>query len=273
MTAKIHGTTARGDAATAGGPGARAMDAAHRGTASHAAHGASRTRHGRVTDAAHRGTASREPPLSTLPRTALLGALVLTAGATSACSKEPPTTIDVEKLPCTERRPTASFELPERYVACTQPTTEIKLGPYTCKKGTTVGVYENSKTLETCWVAQPVQVDGVLCTGGVSLLPSGKLRRCQLEAQLERNGLTMPKGAWITFYPESGNPRRIELPQGGRIGPYSCRGYTNYAYESGKPKKCELAAEATIDDKPRKAGEIVCFAEDGKSTDCSSLKL
>ncbi len=180
--------------------------------------------------------------------------------------------IDVEKLPCTERRPTSGLDVPEGYIACTGPKEEIKVGDFVCKKGTTVGVYSKSKTLEECWVKAPVKVDGAHCTGGVALFPDGKLRRCQLESELSRDGLTMPKGAWITFT-QSGHPRRIELPQGGTIGPYKCKGYQNFVYEGGKPKKCQLAEATTIDGQPRKADETVCFDEAGKSTDCGKVKL
>lgn len=189
----------------------------------------------------------------------------------AACSKGS-AKIDVEKLPCTERRPTSGFELPEGFISCTQAKEEIKIGDFVCKKGTSVGVYEKSKTLEECWVASPVKVDGVQCTGGVTLLPDGKLRRCQLDAELQKDGLTMPKGAWITFT-NTGHPRRIELPQGGTIGPYKCKGYQNFVYEGGKPKKCDLADATTIEGQAKKAGESVCFDEGGKLIDCAKVKL
>lgn len=199
--------------------------------------------------------------------------LTVALGLSAAACSKGSSTIDVEKLPCTERRPTSSFDYPEGYVACMQPTAEIKVGPYTCKKGTTVGVYTKTKTLQECWVAAPTKVGDVSCTGGVNLFPNGTLRRCQLDAELQKNGITMPKGAWITFYEGAGNPRRIELPQGGTIGPYKCKGYMNYVYENGKPKKCELGAEATIEGQAKKVGDNVCFDEAGKLTDCAKLKL
>lgn len=189
-----------------------------------------------------------------------------------ACSRSSgASNIDVEKLPCTKRVPTSSIDVSEGFVSCQQPTEEIKLGAFTCKKGTTVGVYTKAKTLRECWVAQATTVDGVSCTGGVTLYPDGKLLRCQLDAEVSRNGLTVPKGAWLTLTP-SGAPKRLELPQGGTIGSYKCKGFMNLVYENGKPRRCELAEPTTVDGQAKKAGETVCFNESGKLTDCASVK-
>ena len=180
--------------------------------------------------------------------------------------------IDVDALPCEKRTPASSFDASEGFVQCQGPKDEVKLGKFTCKKGTTVSVYAKSKTLRECWVAAPVTVGDATCTGGVTLYPDGQLLRCQLDAALKKNGLDMPKGAWITFA-ASGAPKRIELPQGGTIGALECKGYQNYVYESGKPKKCELAKPATVGGAAKKAGETVCLDEGGKLVECSSLKF
>jgi hypothetical protein len=204
-------------------------------------------------------------------RTLLLLASALALASLAACSKGGGT-IDVEKLPCDKRTPASGSDGTEGFVQCSAPKEAVELGKFTCKKGTTVSVYEKAKTLRECWVATPVTVDDATCTGGVTLYPDGKLLRCQLDAALKKNGVDMPKGAWITFTP-SGAPKRIELPQGGTLGAYKCKGYWNYVYESGKPKKCELADAATIGGAAKKAGETVCFDEGGKLVECSTLKF
>lgn len=182
-------------------------------------------------------------------------------------------TIDVEKLPCKERRPSSAMGLKEGFINCTAPSEDVDLGGgMVCKKGASLGVYSTSKTLRECWVKAPLKVDGAQCTGGVQLYPNGKLRRCQLDAAYEKNGLTLPKGSWITWS-DAGDPRRLELLQPTAVGPYKCKGYTNYAWPSGKLQKCELAEPATIEGQAKKVKDVVCFGEDGKLTDCSKFSL
>lgn len=199
----------------------------------------------------------------------LLGCLAFGSFTLSACGGRK--TIDVEKLPCKERRPTSGSA--GGYIACSGPDKDIDVGNgMVCKAGTTIGVYTKTKTVHECWVKTPVKVDGVSCTGGVQLYPEGKLRRCQLDAELARKSLAIPKGSWVTFTAE-GDMRRIELPTPAALGPVKCKGYMNFVFPSGKPNRCELAEPATVDGQAKKAGEIVCLDEAGKLTDCSKFSF
>jgi hypothetical protein len=198
-------------------------------------------------------------------------ALVLLFLTTVGGCKGSSTTIDVEKLPCKERRPSSAMGVKEGFINCMSPSEDVDLGGgMICKKGASVGVYSTSKTLRECWVKVPVKVDGAQCTGGVQFYPNGKLRRCQLSAAYEKNKLALPKGSWITWS-ETGDPRRLELLQPTAVGSYKCKGYMNYAWPSGKLQKCELAEPATIEGQVKKAKDVVCFEETGKLADCSKF--
>lgn len=200
----------------------------------------------------------------------LLGCLALGSFTLSACGGKK--TLDVEKLPCKERRPTSSIA-GAGYIACTGPDKDIDVGNgMVCKAGATLGVYTKTKTVYECWVKTPVKLDGVSCTGGVQLYPEGKLRRCQLDAELARKDLAIPKGSWVTFTAE-GDMRRIELPTPAALGALKCKGYMNFVYANGKPNRCELAEPATVDGQAKKAGEAICLDEGGKLADCSKYSF
>jgi hypothetical protein len=198
----------------------------------------------------------------------LFGTLALSV-VTPGCGGKK--TLDVEKLPCAERRPASGSH--GAFIQCTNPSADIDVGGgLVCRKGSTLGVYTKTKTVYECWVTKPSTVDGVSCTGGVSLFADGKLRRCQLAADLSRSGLTLPKGSWITFT-EGGDLRRLELPTPTQVGPVSCKGYMNFVYPSGKPNRCELAQPTVLDGQQKKASEVVCLDEAGKLADCSKYSF
>lgn len=205
--------------------------------------------------------------LATIP--ALFFGVLLATLSTPGCGGKK--TIDVEKLPCADRKPASGAQ--GGYIQCTNPSSDVEVGGgLVCRKGSTIGVYTKSKSIYECWVTKPATVDGVSCTGGVSLFPDGKLRRCQLAGDLSRSGLTLPKGSWITFT-DKGDLRRLELLTPTAVGPVTCKGYMNFVYPSGKPSRCELAQPATIDGQQKKATEVVCLDEAGKLMDCSKVSF
>jgi hypothetical protein len=181
-------------------------------------------------------------------------------------------TIDVAKLPCKERKPGVGAG-GLAYIGCSAPTEDIDVGNgMVCKKGSTLSVYEKTKSVYECWVTKPVKVGDVSCTGGVSLFPDGKLRRCQLDGELAQKGLVLPKGSWITFT-QAGEPRRLELLTPTQVGPAKCKGYMNFVFPDGKLNRCELAEPATIDGQPKKAAEIICLDAAGKLAECSKFSF
>lgn len=148
---------------------------------------------------------------------------------------------------------------------------EAKIGPVTCKAETTVTAYGPGK-LDGCYTNGTATIDDVACKGNISMTKSGKLRRCQLVEAKAFGDLQLKAEDWLTVY-ESGKPERFESGNVIEVQGRKCKGYFNYLHESGKLKKCEVAEDTKLDGKDYKAGTAVCFDEQGKVADCSSMQF
>lgn len=146
---------------------------------------------------------------------------------------------------------------------------ETKIGPVNCKKNGNVNLRPDG-TLKSCWTNENLELNGVQCTGGVSLHESGKLSRCKMAAAKKMSGLDLPKGTWVTIR-EDGSVDRFEVATAIEVQGQTCKGYHNFLHENGKLKKCELFEEATIEGKKYEAGKGVCFDPEGKVADCSKF--
>jgi hypothetical protein len=145
---------------------------------------------------------------------------------------------------------------------------------YACEGGK---VAEFSKgVFKGCYLAEAKEVDGFTCKAGLSLYPSGKLRRCQITAAKKvAEGIDARPTDWVTLY-ETGTIKRLELASGpNKILGLPCKGYLNYFHENGKLKKCELSETATVDGQSvevKDASVYVCFDDQGKRVaDCKLL--
>lgn len=146
-----------------------------------------------------------------------------------------------------------------------------KIGPVTCKKGGLAEAFGPGQ-LHSCYTVGTATIDGVACTGSVSMTKDGKLRRCKLAADKTIGDLAMKAGDWLTLYP-GGTPERFESSRVIEIQGRKCKGYLNYLHENGKLKKCAVAEDTTIGGKAYKAGTSVCFDPNGKVVDCSTLSF
>ena len=145
---------------------------------------------------------------------------------------------------------------------------------YSCEGGK---IAEFAKgVFKGCYLAEAKEVDGFSCKAGLSLYPSGKLRRCQVTAAKKvADGIDARATDWVTLY-ESRSIKRLELASGpNKILGLPCKGYLNYFHENGKLKKCELSETATVDGESVEVKDksvYVCFDDQGKRVaDCKLL--
>jgi hypothetical protein len=156
-------------------------------------------------------------------------------------------------------------------------TKDYTVDGYTCEGAKFAELFPDGK-LKDCYLRTAKVVDGYSCKEGLSLLPTGKLRRCKVTAnKTAAPGVEVRAGDWVTLY-DGGTIKRLELASGpNKILGLPCKGYLNYLHENGKLKKCELSEDATIEGKKvsskSDAGYVyVCFDDKGKRVpDCNVL--
>jgi len=195
-------------------------------------------------------------------------------GTSSSSSK--PTNGD--GLPC---RDDASKSAANGKVTSCLLTKDFTIDGFECVGGKMIEMQPQSNKLKGCYLKSPKSVDGWSCQDGLSLYPSGKLRRCKVTAGRNAGeGIDVRAGDWVTIYEGTGAIKRLELASGAnRVQGYPCKGYLNFFHENGKLKKCELSDDVTIEGKKVSAktdaglaGVFVCFDDAGKRVDdCTTL--
>lgn len=147
----------------------------------------------------------------------------------------------------------------------------FKIGSHTCSKGKMAGFYPDGK-LKDCHLTEPVVINGISCKDSFALTADGKLRRCKTTAPVSIGGVKeIPAGAWISVY-KSGALKRLEVETPVEMKGQYCKGYMNYFHENGQIKKCGLAEAKTVGKTAYKAGDFLCWDDQGKQiADCKML--
>ncbi len=138
-------------------------------------------------------------------------------------------------------------------------------------KGAGVRLYAPDK-VKSCYITKPHEVAGIKCEGNLSINEDGSVHRCQLSEAMKFTNFDAPAKTWITFYDGTTLVDRFEV--GGNvkdIDGHKCKGYMNYMHKNGKVRKCTLAEEETIEGKKYTASTDVCFDENGKVVECSTM--
>jgi hypothetical protein len=177
--------------------------------------------------------------------------------------------------PCRTDQPSTNAH--GRTTSCTL-ASEFALDGYVCAAGKTIEIHPSGK-LKGCSLKEPKVVDGWSCQDGMTLYPTGRLRRCKVtDGRRLDPGIEVRAGDWITLY-EGESLKRLELAVGpNEIQGHPCKGYLNFFHENLQLKKCELAADTTIDGQKvasrtaAGAPVYVCFDAKGKRVaDCATL--
>lgn len=156
---------------------------------------------------------------------------------------------------------------------------DFTIDGYDCVGSKMFELHAAQGKLKGCYLKAPKIVDGWSCQDGLSLYPSGRLRRCKVTTPKSAGeGVDVRPGDWVTVY-EGAGIKRLELAVGPtKVQGYPCKGYLNFFHENGKLKKCELSEDTTIEGKKVNAktdagaAVFVCFDDKGKRvTDCNVL--
>lgn len=128
-------------------------------------------------------------------------------------------------------------------------------------------------SLRSLYLREGRELDGIPCTNGVTFFEGGKLRRCNVDKEVELSGHKVQPGDWITL-DKDGKLHRWEV--GDRtvtIGKHECSGYLNYVHPTGELLRCGFAKETKVEGKKYKPGDLVCFDTAGKVADCTQFSF